>query len=816
MKRALLAFYGFFLFSSIGNSQKPEELLNQWYKKSPIEKVYLHFDRDNYLAGETLWFKAYLYSDYQPDTISSVLYVELFNGSSAVVGKKILPVVLGVTNGQFELPDSLATGNYSVRAWSPTMLNNGTDFIYRKNIFIFGKKVKEASTAKQKEIRLEFFPEGGNFISGLSNTIAFKATDEKGMPVQVSGYINNSKNEKITAFSAYHDGMGMFELTPEINEVYFAALDGDAGTKKYQLPAPTDKGIVFAMIPYPQGVFFEIKQGANDLSSKAAYMIGQMQHHIVFRQNINSGKGEIQGTINTEKLNSGILQVTVFNKDDIPLAERLFFVNNKEYIQAVSLRTDTLSFSSKGRNHFKIIMPDTIQGSISVSVTDADYSLHSSRKESIYSSLLLTSDLKGYIHNPSWYFLSDNDSVRTALDLLMMTNGWRRFRWSELAGKARNPLAYTDPAYITISGKVSMEGTNRPFADKPLVALISAEGMSRNFQMIKTDKNGFFKLDSLIFFGNSRIFILDIRGKKSQFIDVRLSGDTTEKLYLLPASGNIFSDEHQGLKKMQNILAADYTAIQKEKGILLEDVLITVKKKTPTEELAERYTRGMFSGDAVRTLDMVNTSDIVVQNNIFDYLQSRVPGLSVVEPDYSTSSLPSLDNPFDDPSGYRLYYRQGPSASSLGNIPMVIYLDEIETSSAVVATIPANQIAMVKVFSFFPAAPGGGAGGALAIYTKKDQDITNSSRGDMITYKGFSVVKEFYAPNYKVETELMSKADSRITLDWRPNIFINNINPVIPVSFYNSDRTKKFRVIVEGMTTSGKMISLEKIIEVGQ
>ncbi|MBK8141117.1 MAG: hypothetical protein IPK57_08880 [Chitinophagaceae bacterium] len=107
----------------------------------------------------------------------------------------------------------------------------------------------------------------------------------------------------------------------------------------------------------------------------------------------------------------------------------------------------------------------------------------------------------------------------------------------------------------------------------------------------------------------------------------------------------------------------------------------------------------------------------------------------------------------------------------------------------------------------------GGSGGALAIYTKKGQDIKNSSRGDLISYKGFSVVKEFYAPNYKAEPELLSKGDSRITLDWRPNIFINNSNPVIPVSFYNSDRTKKFRVVVEGMTTSGKMISLEKIIE---
>ncbi|MBL7725853.1 MAG: hypothetical protein JNK27_17070 [Chitinophagaceae bacterium] len=801
MKRALLAFYGFLLLSSVGYSQKPAELLNQWYKKSPIEKVYLHFDRDNYLAGETLWFKAYLYSDYQPDTASSVLYVELFNGSSALVGKKILPVVLGVTNGQFELPDSLVTGNYSVRAWSPTMLNNGTDFIYRKNIFIFGKKAKEAVTVKQKEIRLEFFPEGGNFISGLSNTIAFKATDEKGMPAQVNGYINNSKNEKLTAFTTYHDGMGMLELTPEINEVYFAVLDGDIGSKKYQLPAPTDKGIVFTMIPHPQGGFFEIKQGTSDPSLKAAYMIGQIQHHVVFRQNFASAKGEVQGIINTEKLNSGILQVTVFNEDDIPLAERLFFVNNKEYVQAVSLRTDTLSFSSKGRNHFKILMPDTIQGSISVSVTDADYNLHGLREESIYSSLLLTSDLKGYIHNPSWYFLSDNDSVRTALDLLMMTNGWRRFKWSELARKVRNPLAYTDPAYITITGRVNLQGTKKPFAERPLVAIISAEGMARSMQMISTDKQGDFKLDSLLFFGNARIYLIDIRGRKSQYIDVNMTSDSLGKVYTVtsPVEQAAEIDKSPSISK-QGVLAADYDAIQKANGLMLEGVTLKVRKKSPAEELDEKYTRGMFSGFSQKTIDLVNTEQYISENNIFDYLMSRVPGLDVT----------------NDGVDYRVYYRQGPSLSSLGPIPMTLYLNEIETDANVISTIPATEIALVKVFSTFVGAAGGGAGGAMAIYTKKGSDISNSSRGDLITYKGFSVVKEFYAPNYKVEPELMSKADSRITLDWRPNIFINNINPVIPVSFYNSDRTKKFRVIVEGMTTSGKMISLEKLIESGK
>ena len=204
----------------------------------------------------------------------------------------------------------------------------------------------------------------------------------------------------------------------------------------------------------------------------------------------------------------------------------------------------------------------------------------------------------------------------------------------------------------------------------------------------------------------------------------------------------------------------------------------------------------MFSGMSQKTIDLVNSEQFISESNIFDYLMSRLPGLDVTY----------------EGAEYKVYYRQGPSLSSLGPIPMTIYLNEIETDPSVIATLPATEIAMVKVYSQFVGAVGGGAGGAMAIYTRKGSDIVNSSRGDIIRYTGFTLVKDFFAPNYKTDPVLLNKPDSRVTIDWRPNIFVNNINPVIPISFYNSDRTKRFRVVVEGMTTSGRMISVEQII----
>ena len=259
----------------------------------------------------------------------------------------------------------------------------------------------------------------------------------------------------------------------------------------------------------------------------------------------------------------------------------------------------------------------------------------------------------------------------------------------------------------------------------------------------------------------------------------------------------LFSNEFISNKQFK--MGIDYDVIQKANGILMQGITLKVKKKSAIQELEEKYASGLFSGFSERTIDLTNTKELMAQDNIFDYLQFRVPGINVLK----------------DGLDYGIYYRQTTSISTLGMIPMTLYLNEMETDASVIATIQASDIAMVKVFSSFVGATGGGAGGALAIYTKKGADIYNNSLSivDQVKYNGFSVVKEFYAPVYKVEPSPATKTDNRITLDWRPNIFVNSVDPKIGFSFYNNDRSKKFRVVVEGMTNTGKLIWIEKTFE---
>lgn len=766
---------------------------------APIEKVYLHFDRDNYIAGETAWFKAYLYSEYLPDTISTSLYTELLRPGGEIIARNVLPVLAGTTHGQFELPDTLTTGYYLLRAYTAPMLNRDSDFIYQRSLFIYGRKEKDHGMAPpEQKISLSFFPEGGNFVQGLPSILAFKATDAYGWPVPVSGMIKNGNNETMASFSSVHDGMGLVEILPAAGQTYFAVIDGDAGHTKYPLPDMAAKGIALSLIPHPQGHFFEIRQAGNDPFFNAAYMIGQMQHHVVFRQQLQGSATGMQGVINTQHLPSGILQVTVFNKDGSPLAERLCFVDNKEYRQSVQLLADTISFSPRGRNHFLVQLKDTVQGSISVSVTDPAFDLAPSREENIYSGLLLTADIRGYVHHPAYYFSSDEDSVKNALDLLLMTQGWRRFRWTELLKNKIPAPRYEDGAYITLTGKASLRSSRKPFASRQLLLLIGGADNKRITQVLSTDKDGGFRIDSLLFFGNARLLFTDIRGKKSQYIDVILTGDTLTRSFPLPAAdiSRLIKYFPPGGPAATG-LAYDYDAIRKANGTMLENINIRVQKKTPLQQVDDRYTNGPFSGDATRSIDLVNNEDAMPYENIFDYLQARVNGLQV----------------FKDGLDYTIFYRQGTSLSAMGNVPMALFLDEVPTDASVISAIPANQVALVKVFNTFSGATGNGQGGVLAIYTKKGSDYVRH-RGMASTgiYNGYSVIKEFYAPVYPLKKDEPDKPDHRITLDWRPDILLNYVDPSVPVSFFNNDRSKKFRVVVEGMTNSGKLIWLEKII----
>ncbi|GAB3022084.1 Plug domain-containing protein [Niabella terrae] len=771
------------------NSQTLEEKYLQWAKQNPTEKVYLHLDRNTYYSGETVWFKGYFVTSWVPSGLSSTLYVDLLDPAGRRVLQTVFPASAGVVAGQLDLPETLTSGTYLIRAYSPVMLNF-PGFLFSQRIRIVGKAPKKAGNPdKSSGPQMRFFPESGNMVNGMLNQIAFKATDENGLPLKVEGTIYDDKNNPITTFSTIHDGMGSFVLQPLEGSSFYARINGM--TSSFPLPASVSNGVTLSVVDAGAGKKFQIRHAGQDPLFRPAYILGQAGGDIVFKAQLKGDKPEINGSIDDRNMFSGILQITVFNQDDMPLAERLTFVDHQDYILPATFTTDTLNTDPRGRNHFSIALKDTVLGNFSVAITDADYEEASGREENIYSWMLLSSDLKGYIHRPSYYFSDNSAAVKKARDLLLMTHGWTRFKWVDVRDNKLPEARYRDSGYIQLRGRVNIEGTRKPFADKDLIMFLSPEDTTEQKRgtprFIHTDADGRFQLDSVIFFEKMRILFSDIRGKKSKYIKVKMDADSLRMAFNLP---DIEMPYEPAAGPVAEKMTSSFDDFLKAEGLTLETVTVRSRQKSEAEKLDEEYASGLFAGGInSRTLDLRNEN---FAGSIFQYLQGRMAGLMVS----------------GSPGNYTISFRGG----GFGGGNVTLYLDEAPVDADFIESIPVNQIAMVKLLPNSVATPGGGT--ALGIYMKKGADLRAAMEAatDIINYSGYTIIREFYNPDYDARPE-NDKVDNRITLSWQPYFFVAQADPVIPVIFYNNDRTKRFKIVAEGITNDGRMLRLEKIIE---
>ncbi|SDC16957.1 hypothetical protein [Niabella drilacis] len=763
--------------------------LETWNEKNPIEKAYLHLDRETYFSGQTIWFKAYFMSGFLPSAANSTLFVELLNNQSALVIKKIVPVFGALSYGQFDLPDSLPTGSYQLRAYTPLMLNFDKAYLFSQRVMVYGRnKLRATPPSVAAVASLRFFPEGGNLVSGLPNNIAFRATDPNGLPVSVSGEIRDETDKVITTFTSSHDGMGQLILTPSAGRQYHASVK----ERSFELPQSSTEGLVLRLTNNNNAKAFTLDyRGSRHIP---AYMVGQMQHHIVLKQALTPSAGNrVSGIIQTTDLPSGVLQVTFFNKDGMPLAERLTFINNKEYILPATFKADTLNNGARKKNHFSIGLPDSITGNFSVSVTDADYEAVPYRPQNIYSTFLLTSDIPGYVHEPRYYF-SNTPTAAAAVELVMLTNGWRRFKWTDVAANTLPPPLHRDPGFISLSGKATITGSGRSFADRDLLVWVATDS-GRSLQMVKTDPEGRFKMDSMIFFNKAKVLFSDVMGKKNKFLTIKLNTDSLTRSYALPPLQLPLNPKAGTSGTLPAKMSTAYFDYARGEGLMLDSVVVQ-GTKTRLQKLEERYMSGLFAGGInARTLDL--TREFIPNMNIFDYLQGRIPSLTI-----------ERGGRFGN---YRLFYRQSGARQ-----PMQLYLDEVPADADMIASIPSTDIALVKVFPNFIGAAGGGANGVLAVYTKRGDELNNAmeSSATIVDYEGYSIMKEFYAPDYSTPAANPYN-DYRLTLDWKPEIFVSGNAQRIPIIFYNNDRTKRFKVVAEGITSTGKLLMLEQYVERG-
>jgi hypothetical protein len=793
MKRLIVLLLTAVFFLTTTHAQNLDSTIATYANKYDQERCYLHYDKASYAPGETIWFKAYLMSGVNPAINSKTFYVDWTDDKGGLLFHSVLPVVDATTNGQFTVPTNY-TGRYiHVKAYTKWMLNFDSSFLYEKDIAILSKKPAGTTASIAIIPSIQFFPEGGDAVFSVVNKIAFKANDQWGRPVKIKGTVVNSKGLKIDSLRIRHDGMGYIFLTPEPGETYTAKWKDEKGVSyTTDLPVARENRVAIQLAVAGTKRTINLTADPHVASQLGVVnVIGTMDQFQVFKISRDISAGFSRLVIPTENLPSGILTVTVFSKEWVPLSERITYVNNEEFRFRPSMTVEHWGLSKRARNDIQITIPDSMLANLSVSVTDIDIEKDSSN--TIISHLLLTGNIKGQVYNPAYYFSSNNDSVAQHLDLVMLTHGWRRFKWDDVVKGKLPVIKYPrDTSYLVLSGRVYGALPSQLRDAGSAVLFIRPKKGEGQTLLVPVRPDGTFEEPSVVLFDSTHIYYQLSKAKGLGDASIRFMESLLPPLqYRAPANGFFYNQSADTSGRYRHMLYADEALrlIQMYEGQVLGNVTVKAKTKSPLQVMDEKYVSGLFSGDGLQ-FDLVNDNLAIGAQNIFNYLQGKVAGLQI----NATSSPPSLQ------------WR--------GGSPQ-LYIDEIQAQPDMVSGIPISDVAYIKVFR--PPFMGGfnGANGAIAIYTRRGDDVkATSSKGlanNLVT--GYTEIRQFYAPNYASFKQENEKRDIRTTLYWNPQVRIGPQKNKITLSFYNNDISRAFRVVIEGMSSTGTLTHIEEIME---
>ena len=804
-----------------------ESALKTYYKKYPLEKIYVQTDKQVYSIGQTIWYKIYATVYGSPATFSKIVYVQLINRNGKIIAQNKLPLVEGKASGDIQIPDTLKSNTYQLRCFTSWMLNFDENSLFHKDLYV--KNITDstgavaAAKSEVKKYSVQFFPEGGDLIDNITDNIAFKATDQNAMPVNVHGEIKNNSGDLIDSFSTFHDGMGKFSLHADIKHSYYAIVHfPDHSMKNIPLPSIKQSGINLKIL----------EQNQDMVTIKISYHEAEKDQYrnIILAACQNNGKVatyplELDPGINLYNIpkkdfSTGILRLTIFDNNNLPQSERLVFIDKRNPLQ-LKLTKDTVSFTPKTKSAFTIRIqgmdPKIDKSNISVSVTDADRAPEDSLSDNICTRLLLSNELKGYVPNPAYYFSYKSDSVQTALDLVMMTNGWRNFEWKQILNDEPVQLNHPVEDSLYIAGE--LVGYKDKKMDNPSLKMIITQGDSIRFiGYVSPDSNGRFILKDYWMPGLSTIYFQDQKGKaKTRHYAVKFFTNPLDSIHRtefigMPA-GIKAETFNESMAEIWNMERQQY--FPDRKG-MLKAVTVKANYVSQKELLANRYVGPNFQAGHFHDLDLVNN---FYPDNIrlFDFLKGQVPGLDVT----GSEAYPSFS--FHGSATQELLPVKSsdlenviPDGGSSTAMPY-FYVNEAHSTYQDIINIPLSDIALIRYIPP-PASMApfdGGKVGVISIYLKKyDEGIKRASiteSDNHYVFHGYSVTRQFYSPEYAVNSSTHSIPDNRETIYWNPELKTDDNNNM-HFSFYNSDHAKRFRIVAEGMDDQGNLVYLNQVI----
>ena len=803
-------------------SKLQEKFLTQ-LTSYPQEKIHLHTDRDFYVPGERILFKVYVADAMTNEypTNSRYVYVELIDSRDSLVSRVMIRPVDDMFYGHLFLSKIIPEGNYTIRAYTRYMENLGDDYFFKKNIRIGNipsdkkqpSNSKQTSQNKQKNDRtrpsvddyeVSFFPEGGNLPEGVFCKIAFKALNKNGYPETISGKVIDETGTEIAPITTFHAGMGIFDILPKQDKKYYLKCKNENGLEKqFELPQSNSETYSLTTSWKNNRILVSIKKSFNN-SAIPCYLLIHSRGWPLYFSAWNHEKNLM--TFPEESFPAGVLQFVLFDENMNPLSERLVFNKNEDDVK-VEFQTAKTIYETKDNVVSILTITDfngnPLTGHLSVAITD-DKDISVDNSTTIHSSLLLSSELKGYIENPAWY-LQNNDNSATALDYLMMTHGWRRYNIPEvMKGNAEYPkIPYQTSQEIT--GKIT--GSRSKPVTGSTISMMTKDG---GFGIATSDDKGKFTFHDFEYIDSTSVFFIKGSNNGEIFLDKESFPELIYATQSPPQEISVIEEktnnEPAGIDAFitKAELRSRYDSAMRE--IHLSEVVVTASRTVidPDEPRLQFYAN-LSSDVTIRRENFISTNRALVSD-----LLLGVAGV-IVHPDGKIFIRGATELPLILINGVSQIWVSAPPGTLLS------------PWDSPVENVSIEEVESIDIFKSGNTALFGrqGANGVISITTRKgfsDHELKIEKGKEKFKYDaiftplGYQSPVEFYSPRYDtLEDKNSNIPDYRTTIFWKPDVVISDTGKS-SFDFYTSVFPTTYSVVIEGLTKDGRIIrKIEKI-----
>ena len=776
-------------FSQSFNQDSITKQFVQYSEQNLQERIYVHTDRELYLAGEILWFKLYNVNTASNKSIdfSKVAYVEIIDKNQKPVLQAKIAIDKGSGSGSLYLPVSLPSGNYQFRAYTSWMKNFSPDFYFEKNIRLVNgltKPEKKQALNEALNYDIQFFPEGGNMIESLPAKLAFRAIDSQGKGVDFRGTLVDENNNSLLSFKPLKFGIGSFSFKPENGKTYRALIE-IPGSKTIVKEIPSSKTGYVLQLENADAERVKVKIHANEGSSNQELILfvhTRQDKKLSESITLNGGKAEF--LIERNKLSVGISQFTLFNISGKALAERLYFIRPSSQLN-LEIKADKSAYLTRKKVSLELLSKDEkgldIDADASVSVFASN--TNPADEADIFNYLWLKSDLKGNIESPGYYLKIKDAVADEALDNLMLTHGWRRFVWQDVISKNKPVFGFIPEidGHI-IHGRIIDTRTQAPANN--ILAYLSLPGKKLYLYGARSNSSGLVSFHTR-----------DIYGPSELVAQTDTQQDSTYKIDIL----NPFSKEYSSTKQAELILNED------------------IRKQLFTQSLSSQV-QNVYSSNKLRTFypALVDSSAFYLKPDKTYLLDNFVRFTTMEEVLREYVIEVPVTRQRDD---FSVWVTVRPHLTDIPkSVKPLIILDGVpifDSGNKIIKYDPKKVRSLdVVAQKYFLGALN--FEGILNFTTYKGNlpDFQLDARATIADFEGLQLKREFYSPVYDTAAQAESRIpDFRNVLYWSPDIKINSDGKKI-ISFYTSDQESNYTIMLQGISSSGNAGSASLNIQV--